>query len=188
MIETDKVVMELPAPADGVHRQVIKARWQHRRLQVKSSQCLDTEARDRSCVASGRRAQLPLHAGAPHRRQRLHPQQARPPCQRLPRSRRENNVNTGSIAGTGRGRPRDLKEDVVGTMIGWCSGSAPASCRLLPHPGSQAGSQRHSPWSTPAIGRTHRAARTDVAPARSASPSDWCNRNPPPRSSPRSTK
>ena len=109
-IETDKVVMELPAPADGVIVQILKADGSS----VVSGDLLaiiDTEAKG-GVAAPAAASPAPVAAVT------LSPAPAPAPAVSAPMSpaaakiAAENNVSAGDVTGTGRGG-RITKEDVV---------------------------------------------------------------------------
>jgi 2-oxoglutarate dehydrogenase E2 component (dihydrolipoamide succinyltransferase) len=110
-IETDKVVMELPAPADGVIVKILKADGES----VVSGDLiaiLDTEAKGTVAApaAAVAAAATPSAAGVPA----MSPAAAKIAA--------EHNLGAADVAGTGRGG-RITKEDVVNKAAG---GSAPA--------------------------------------------------------------
>ena len=116
-IETDKVVMELPAPADGVIVKIIKADGG----MVTSGEVIaviDTEAK--AAVAA-----TPAAAAAPAKAAPAPAGAAASPA--AAKIAAENNINTGEIAGTGRGG-RVTKEDVVGKVAGGPA-AAPAAAK-----------------------------------------------------------
>jgi 2-oxoglutarate dehydrogenase E2 component (dihydrolipoamide succinyltransferase) len=107
-IETDKVVMELPAPADGVLVKIIKADGST----VGSGEVIamiDTEGK--AAVAAPAAA---APAAAPGKTAASSPAAASPAAAKIAA---EANVNTADIAGTGRGG-RVTKEDVVNKVSG----------------------------------------------------------------------
>ena len=112
-IETDKVVMELPAPADGVIVKIIKADGST----VTAGEVIamiDTEAK--GAVAAPAAAATPAKAAAAATTGAA----ASPAASKIAA---EAGVNTGDIAGTGRGG-RVTKEDVVNKVSG---ATAPAT-------------------------------------------------------------
>jgi 2-oxoglutarate dehydrogenase E2 component (dihydrolipoamide succinyltransferase) len=123
-IETDKVVMELPAPADGVITKII----QGDAATVASGEVIaviDTEAKASTGVA-------PAAAAAPVAASVAKPAAA--PAAAAPamspaaaKIAAENNVSAGDVAGTGRGG-RVTKEDVVNKVSG--APSAPAAAAV----------------------------------------------------------
>ncbi len=116
-IETDKVVMELPAPADGVIVKIIKADGG----MVTSGEVIaviDTEAKA-AVAAAPAAAAAPAKAAADPAGAAASPAAAKIAA--------ENNINTGEIAGTGRGG-RVTKEDVVGKVAGGPA-AAPAAAK-----------------------------------------------------------
>ena len=137
-IETDKVVMELPAPADGVIVKIIRGDG----TTVASGEIiamLDTEAKGTVAapvlvpVAVAVKASA-VSVGAP----------ASPAAAKIAA---EQNVNTADIAGTGRGG-RVTKEDVVNQGTGSQAAVSPAKA------GTQAGKPITPPVQLPAGDRT----------------------------------
>ena len=103
-IETDKVVMELPAPADGVIVKILKANGS---LVVSGDllAIIDTEAKG-TVVAPAAASPAPVAAAAPV------PAVSASMSPAAAKIAAENNVSTGDVTGTGRGG-RITKEDVV---------------------------------------------------------------------------
>ena len=107
-IETDKVVLELPAPADGVLAKIIKGDGGT----VKAGEViatLDTEGKAAASVAAPVKA---AQASAPT----TSAPAAKPAASAMPSARKlaeEKGIDAGSIAGTGRGG-RVTKGDVLG--------------------------------------------------------------------------
>ena len=105
-IETDKVVLELPAPAAGVIVKIIKRNGDS----VVSGEViaqLDTEAK---AAATDKTVAPPAAATAP-------PPAEKPAAVAMPAARKlmeEKNISPGEVQGSGRGG-RILKEDVAGT-------------------------------------------------------------------------
>jgi 2-oxoglutarate dehydrogenase E2 component (dihydrolipoamide succinyltransferase) len=122
-IETDKVVMELPAPADGVLVKIIKADGGS----VTSGEViamLDTAATATAAPAAATPATAPAKAtAAPAATSSA---AASPAAAKIAA---ENNVNTADVAGTGRGG-RVTKEDVVNKVAG--APSAPVAKAAAP--------------------------------------------------------
>ncbi len=129
-IETDKVVMELPAPADGVIVKIIKADGST----VTAGEVIamiDTEAKGAAAAPAATAPQAasamaPAIAGAA----------ASPAAAKIAA---ENSVNTAGIAGTGRGG-RVTKEDVVNKVSGASAvpaAAAPAGAKPAPAPAVQ---------------------------------------------------
>jgi 2-oxoglutarate dehydrogenase E2 component (dihydrolipoamide succinyltransferase) len=109
-IETDKVVMELPAPADGVIVKIIKADGGT----VTAGEVIamiDTEAKGAAPApaATAAPAAAPAKVAAAAT--------AAPASPAAAKIAAENNVNTADVAGTGRGG-RVTKEDVVNKVSG----------------------------------------------------------------------
>ncbi len=115
-IETDKVVMEIPAPADGVIVKIVKADG----ALVTSGEViavLDTVAKATVTAASSEKAVPAAKAGAaPATTAAMSPAAAKIAA--------ENNVT--EVAGTGRGG-RVTKEDVVNKVAGTTAAPAPAA-------------------------------------------------------------
>ena len=103
-IETDKVVMELPAPADGVIVKILKANGS---LVVSGDllAIIDTEAKG-GVAAPAAASPAPVAAAAPV------PAVSASMSPAAAKIAAENNVSTGDVTGTGRGG-RITKEDVV---------------------------------------------------------------------------
>ena len=116
-IETDKVVMELPAPADGVIVKIIRGDG----TTVASGEVIamiDTEAKGVVAVpAAAAPAAIVTKASATSTGAPASPAAAKIAA--------ENSVNTGDIAGTGRGG-RVTKEDVVNLVAGGQGAVSPA--------------------------------------------------------------
>src|SRR6266540_2860777 len=111
-IETDKVVLELPAPADGVLAKIIKGDGGT----VKAGEVIATIDTEGKAAAS---AAVPAKAGtqpaAPAPAPTAKPAASAAPA--MPSARKlaeEKGIDTGSIAGSGRGG-RVTKDDVLGT-------------------------------------------------------------------------
>ena len=107
-IETDKVVMELPAPADGVIVKIVRGDG----TTVASGEVIamiDTEAKGVVTVPAAAPAAVLTKASAASSGAPASPAAAKIAA--------ENSVNTGDIAGTGRGG-RVTKEDVVNQVAG----------------------------------------------------------------------
>ncbi len=117
-IETDKVVMELPAPADGVIVKILKADGGL----VAAGEVIamiDSEAKAAVAQAPAATPARPAPAAS------TASAAASPSAAKIAA---ENNVNTGDIAGTGRGG-RVTKEDVVAKVAG-----APAAAPVAVKP------------------------------------------------------
>ena len=124
-IETDKVVMELPAPADGVIVRIIKADG----ATVTAGEVIamiDTEAK---AVASAP-AVVAAPAVVPAKAAPAAGATASPAAAKIAV---EQNINTADIAGTGRGG-RVTKEDVVNKAAG-ASAAAPGAVSVAAKPG-----------------------------------------------------
>ena len=121
-IETDKVVMELPAPADGVIVKILKADGSS----VVSGDIiaiLDTEAK--GAAASAASAAAPIAAKAAASTPAMSPAATKIAA--------ESNVSAADVAGTGRGG-RITKEDVVNKAAG---AAAPAAAAKAAAPAVQ---------------------------------------------------
>ena len=108
-IETDKVVLELPAPASGVLSKVIKGDGGT----VASNEVIatiDTEAKAPAGAAALTAAAGPPKAAAPAAR--LEPPAVMPSAKKIAA---DNNLDTAQISGTGRGG-RVTKEDVTNQL------------------------------------------------------------------------
>ncbi len=106
-IETDKVVLELPAPADGVLAKIIKGDGGT----VKAGEVIatiDTDGKAAATAAPAAKA-APAPAPAPAAKPATVPVAAMPAARKLAE---EKSVDTGTIAGTGRGG-RVTKGDVM---------------------------------------------------------------------------
>ena len=124
-IETDKVVMELPAPADGVIVKIIKADGGI----VAAGEVIamiDTEAKGAAPAPAAAAAGTP--AAAPVKAAVTAGAAASPSAAKIAA---ENNVNTADIAGTGRGG-RVTKEDVVNKVSGIPAAAPPAAVAVKP--------------------------------------------------------
>jgi 2-oxoglutarate dehydrogenase E2 component (dihydrolipoamide succinyltransferase) len=131
-IETDKVVLELPAPADGVLAKVIKGDGST----VKAGEIiatLDTEAKASAAPPAAVQAQAQVKA-APAPASAAKPAPVAAPA--MPSARKlaeEKGIDTGSIAGSGRGG-RVTKDDVLGATS-LPAPEAPAAAKpTLPQP------------------------------------------------------
>jgi 2-oxoglutarate dehydrogenase E2 component (dihydrolipoamide succinyltransferase) len=116
-IETDKVVLELPAPADGVLSKIVKGDGGT----VKAGEVIATIDTDGKAAAAA--APAPAKAAPPA------PKPA--PAPAMPSARKlagERGIDTGAIAGTGKGG-RVTKADVIGEAP-----KAPEAKPALPQP------------------------------------------------------
>ena len=116
-IETDKVVLETPAPDSGVIVKIIKGDGGT----VVSNEVIaqiDTEAKAQAAAAPAPKAEAKAEPKAPAKAGAA----AMPAAQKLAA---EKNVDTGAIAGTGRGG-RVTKEDVQRAVEGGVQPAAPA--------------------------------------------------------------
>ena len=127
-IETDKVVMELPAPADGVIVKILKADGG---LVVAGEVIAMIDSEGKAAAAA------PVVAAASAKAAPVAPPAvsaaASPSAAKIAA---ENNVITGDIAGTGRGG-RVTKEDVVNKVSGAPAAPAPAAKPVSPAPAIQ---------------------------------------------------
>src|SRR5882672_2847199 len=128
-IETDKVVLELPAPADGVLAKIIKGDGST----VKADEViatLDTEGKASATAPAAVQAQAQAKA-APAPAPAAKPAPSSAPA--MPSARKlaeEKGIDTAAIAGSGRGG-RVTKSDVLGAT----SAPAPAAAKPpLPQP------------------------------------------------------
>jgi 2-oxoglutarate dehydrogenase E2 component (dihydrolipoamide succinyltransferase) len=113
-IETDKVVMELPAPADGVITKII----QGDAATVASGEVIamiDTEAKASAGAAPAAAAPVAASVAKPAAAPAVAAAPAMSPA--AAKIAAENNVSAGDVAGTGRGG-RVTKEDVVNKVAG----------------------------------------------------------------------
>ena len=117
-IETDKVVLELPAPADGVLSKIVKGDGGT----VKAGEVIatiDTDGKGAATAPAPKAAPAPVPAAAPKP----------PPAPAMPAARKmaeEKGIDAASIAGTGKGG-RVTKADVMETK-------APEARAPLPQP------------------------------------------------------
>src|SRR5256885_11491227 len=129
-IETDKVVLELPAPADGVLTKIIKGDGGT----VKAGEIiatLDTEGKASASAPAAVQAQA---KAAPTPAPAARPAPAAAPA--MPSARKlaeEKGIDTGSIAGSGRGG-RVTKGDVLGTTSPPAPEAPAAAKPALPQP------------------------------------------------------
>src|SRR5882672_7670210 len=122
-IETDKVVLELPAPADGVLSKIVKGDGGT----VKAGEVIATIDTD----GKGASAAVPAAAPAPKAAPAPAPKPAAAPAPAMPAARKmaeEKGIDTASIAGTGKGG-RVTKADVMEQAA-----SAPQAKAPLPQP------------------------------------------------------
>jgi 2-oxoglutarate dehydrogenase E2 component (dihydrolipoamide succinyltransferase) len=123
-IETDKVVMELPAPADGVITKII----QGDAATVASGEVIamiDTEAKAAAGAAPAAAAvAAPMAATTPAKAAPAAPAMS-PAAAKIAA---ENNVSATDVAGTGRGG-RVTKEDVVNKVSGAPAAAAPVAAK-----------------------------------------------------------
>jgi len=126
-IETDKVVMELPAPADGVIVKIIKADGGT----VTAGEVIamiDTEAKGAAAAPAAAPAAAAPAAAPAAKAAALAGAPASPAAAKIAA---ENNVNTADVAGTGRGG-RVTKEDVVNKVAGAPAAAATAAKPAAP--------------------------------------------------------
>src|SRR5882672_2562908 len=132
-IETDKVVLELPAPADGVLSKIVKGDGGT----VKAGEVIatiDTDGKGAASVATGTapvQAAVPAPKAAPAPAAAATPKPAAAPAPAMPAARKmaeEKGIDTASIAGTGKGG-RVTKADMMEQAA-----SAPQAKAPLPQP------------------------------------------------------
>lgn len=124
-IETDKVVLETPAPQSGVLVKIVKADGGT----VTSNEIIatiDTEAKPEAGAAPAAAAAAPA-AAAPAKAAEKAAAPAMPSAQKMAA---EKNIDTGSISGSGRGG-RVTKGDVIAASSG-ASAKAPAPAAAAP--------------------------------------------------------
>ena len=125
-IETDKVVMELPAPADGVLVSIARGDGSTV-VAAEVIAVIDTEAKSSVGAASGANptAAAPAKAAPVVATPVASPSAAMSPA--AAKIAAENNVT--DVSGTGRGG-RVTKEDVVNKVAGGTASTAPAAAKL----------------------------------------------------------
>ena len=175
-IETDKVVLELPAPESGVLVKILKGNGESVVAGEVIAQ-LDTEAK----AAAGAAAAAP---GRCPQKLTSAPAAAAPAGPAARKLMAEKGIDAAGVEGSGRGG-RVTKADVL-------EAQRPARRRRAPRRAG-AVSRRHGPARRAGERRrhrrrAHRAARADDAACAPASPSAWCSRSRPPPSSPPSTR
>jgi len=126
-IETDKVVLETPAPQAGVLVKIVKADGGT----VTSNEIIatiDTDAKPEAGAAEAAPAVAAAPAAAPAKPAAANP--AMPSAQKLAA---EKNIDTGTLSGTGRGG-RVTKGDVIQAAQGGskAAAAAPAPARAMP--------------------------------------------------------
>jgi len=135
-IETDKVVLELPAPADGVLSKIIKGDGGT----VKAGEVIATIDTEGKAGAAGAAAPAATQAkAAPAPAPAAKPAPAALPA--MPSARKlaeEKGIDTGSIAGSGRGG-RVTKDDVLGTTSPPVPETPAAAKPSLPQPPAPVG-------------------------------------------------
>jgi 2-oxoglutarate dehydrogenase E2 component (dihydrolipoamide succinyltransferase) len=144
-IETDKVVMELPAPADGVLTKVLKAD----RVSVVSGEVIATIDTDAKPAAGA--APKPATAAAPATAEAPAPARAAPVMPAAEKLAAEQGIDTSKIQGSGRGG-RVTKGDVLehvgkpASYAGAAPGPAPAPAAApksaLPQPSAPVNVER----------------------------------------------
>src|SRR5512146_994240 len=144
-IETDKVVMELPAPADGVLTKVLKAD----RVSVVSGEVIATIDTDAKPAAGA--APKPAAAAAPATAEAPAPARAAPVMPAAEKLAAEQGIDTSKIQGSGRGG-RVTKGDVLehvgkpASYAGAAPGPAPAPAAApksaLPQPSAPVNVER----------------------------------------------
>jgi len=130
-IETDKVVMELPAPVDGVLVKIMKG---EKGLVVSGEVIaqIDTEAKATTAASSAPKAAAPAPAPAPAAAKPA----AAPGAPVMPAAQKiaaEKGVNTLSLSGTGRDG-RVTKGDVLQAAAAPAPAARPAAPAALPQP------------------------------------------------------
>ena len=134
-IETDKVVLELPAPADGVLSKIVKGDGGT----VKAGEVIATIDTDgKASVSTGASAGIaaPVQAAVPAPQPAPAPGAKAAPAPAMPSARKlagEKGVDTGAIAGSGRGG-RVTKADVMDKQA--TTPAAPEARPSLPQPPS----------------------------------------------------
>ena len=135
-IETDKVVLELPAPADGVLSKIIKGDGGT----VKAGEVIATIDTEGKAGAAGAAAPAATQAkAAPAPAPAAKPAPAALPA--MPSARKlaeEKGIDTGSIAGSGRGG-RVTKDDVLGAKSPPAPEAPTAEKPSLPQPPAPVG-------------------------------------------------
>src|SRR5437899_7746040 len=134
-IETDKVVLELPAPADGVLAKIIKGDGGT----VKAGEViatLDTEGKASAAAPAAVQAQAKA-APAPYPAAKPAPA-ALPAMPSARKLAEEKGIDTGSIAGSGRGG-RVTKDDVLGAKSPPAPEAPTAAKPSLPQPPAPVG-------------------------------------------------
>ena len=135
-IETDKVVLELPAPADGVLSKIIKGDGGT----VKAGEVIATIDTEGKAGAAGAAAPAATQAkAAPAPAPAAKPAPAALPA--MPSARKlaeEKGIDTGSIAGSGRGG-RVTKDDVLGAKSPPAPEAPTAAKPSLPQPPAPVG-------------------------------------------------
>ena len=130
-IETDKVVLELPAPADGVLAKIIRSDGGT----VKAGEVIATIDTDGKAAAASAPAPVKA-AAAPPAIVAAGPQKAPAPAPAMPAARKiagEKGVDTGAVSGSGRGG-RVTKADVLAHEARAPAAPAPAALQPVPAP------------------------------------------------------
>src|SRR5207247_1390597 len=158
---TDKVVLELPAPADGVLAKIIKGDGGT----VKAGEViatLDTEGKASAAAPAATQAKaVPVAALAAKPAASVAP--AMPSARKLAE---EKGIDTGSIAGSGRGG-RVTKGDVLGTTSPPAPAAPAAAKPSLPQPSAPQRLDRRQRQRSPRLLR-HRHRRGQLARPRRA--------------------
>ncbi len=164
-VETDKVVLEVPAPAAGVLVEIVQADG----ATVAAEQLIariDTEGKA-GAAAPAAAAQCRRCGSCRSRARSAPPAVARPawPCQQLPSCWPTTNLSVSAVAGTGKDG-RVTKGDVLGAVAAGVQSTASVAATAQCRPG-------HCPRSLPQVsapsarlGRPPRAARAHEPPAR----------------------
>ena len=175
-VETDKVVLELPAPEAGVLVEIVVPNGSTVHS-LDLIAIIDTEAKatakaaPAAAPAAGTAKPAAAAAAAPSS------------ATALPAARKmmaEQGVDPASVAGSGRGG-RITKGDVIAAAEAKSAPAVPTAPPPGPPPRRPRSSCRRASAAGPSSGCPCRGCA-------SASPSAWCSRNRPRRSSPRSTK
>ena len=151
-VETDKVVMEVPAPASGVIAEILAADG----ATVTANQVIATINTTGQATATASVAAAPSAAAAPAPAQTATPAAAPAPASKagvaMPAAAKlmaDNNLAAGSVAGTGKDG-RVTKGDVLGAVAG---GTSSPAAPALPVATLPAGARpMRAGWCRPPIG------------------------------------
>ena len=133
-IETDKVVMELPAPADGVLIKIVRGDASTV-VAGEVIAMIDTEAKVDAVTAATVPPAATLASVAPAVAPAAAASSSAAMSPAAAKIATENNLNAGDVAGTGRGG-RITKEDVVNKVAGGSLAASPATS-LAPSPAAK---------------------------------------------------